>query len=219
MEYANERRAMLELLVQRGITDQRVLAAMECVPRHLFVPAPDRAQAYSDQALPIAAGQTISQPYMVAVMLEALQLTPADRMLEIGAGSGYAAAVASRIVAEVFTVERHEPLAVAAAALLRRLGYANITVQIADGTQGLPEFAPYDAILVSAASPWVPAPIREQLNAAGRLVIPVGGRQAQVLLRLRRDGAELRSERLCDVRFVPLVGGHAWAAEPQHPER
>ncbi|NWG19324.1 MAG: protein-L-isoaspartate(D-aspartate) O-methyltransferase [Chloroflexi bacterium] len=218
MEYASERRAMIDLLARRGINDQRVLAAMAQVPRHLFVPPTERAQAYSDQALPIAEGQTISQPYMVALMIEALQLTAVDRVLEIGTGSGYAAAVLSRIAAEVHTVERRALLADEAAALLRGLGYANVHVHIGDGTRGLANHAPFDAILVSAASPWVPAPLREQMNAAGRLVIPVGGRQAQVLLRLRRSDQEVRTEQLCEVRFVPLIGGHAWTTE-QHPER
>lgn len=217
MDVENERRAMIDLLVRRGISDRRVLDAMAQVPRHLFVPASERALAYSDQALPIGEGQTISQPYMVALMLEALQLTSTDRVLEIGAGSGYAAAVLSRIVAKVHTVECRETLATGAAAVLHTLGYDNVTVHIGDGTQGLPDYAPFDAILVSAASPWVPAPLRAQLASSGRLVIPVGGRQAQLLLRLRREGDTLRTERLCDVRFVPLIGGHAWTAE-HYPE-
>jgi protein-L-isoaspartate(D-aspartate) O-methyltransferase len=218
MDFANERRAMIDLLVQRGIRDRRVLDAMAQVPRHAFVPENERSFAYSDQALPIGEGQTISQPYMVALMVEALQLAPTDRVLEVGAGSGYAAAVLSRIVAKVHTVECREALAERAVALIQALGYTNITVHIGDGTQGLPDYAPFDAILVSAASPWVPAPLREQLASSGRLVIPVGGRQAQILLRLRREGDTLRTERLCDVRFVPLIGGHAWTTE-RYPER
>ncbi len=218
MDFTNERRAMIDLLIRRGISDQRVLDAMAQTPRHLFVPAHERSHAYSDQALPIGEGQTISQPYMVALMLEALQLTPTDRVLEIGAGSGYAAAVLSRIAAKVHTIECRETLAASAATLLRTLGYENVTVHTGDGTQGLPDYAPFDAILVSAASPWVPAPLREQLASFGRLVIPVGGRHAQILLRLRREGDTLRTERLCDVRFVPLIGGHAWTTEhyPEH---
>ncbi len=218
MDFANERRTMIDLLVQRGIRDRRVLDAMAQVPRHAFVPENERSLAYSDQALPIGEGQTISQPYMVALMVEALQLAPTDRVLEVGAGSGYAAAVLSRIVTKVHTVECREALAKRAVALLQALGYANVTVHIGDGTQGLPDYAPFDAILVSAASPWVPAPLREQLASSGRLVIPVGGRQAQILLRLRREGDTLRTERLCDVRFVPLIGGHAWTTE-RYPER
>ncbi len=218
MDFASERCAMIDLLVQRGIRDRRVLDAMAQVPRHAFVPENERSLAYSDQALPIGEGQTISQPYMVALMVEALQLDPTDRVLEIGAGSGYAAAVLSRIVAKVHTVECREALAERAAVLLKTLGYANVTVHVGDGAQGLPDYAPFDAILVSAASPWVPAPLREQLASSGRLVIPVGGRQAQILLRLRREGDTLRTERLCDVRFVPLIGAHAWTAE-RYPER
>lgn len=218
MDFTNERRAMIDLLIRRGVSDRRVLDAMAQTPRHLFVPDHERAHAYNDQALPIGEGQTISQPYMVALMLEALQLAPTDRVLEIGAGSGYAAAVLSQIVAKVHTIECREALATSAAALLRTLGYENVTVHVGDGTQGLPDYAPFDAILVSAASPWVPAPLREQLASSGRLVIPVGGRQAQILLRLRREGDTLRTERLCDVRFVPLVGGHAWTTE-RFPER
>ncbi|HMO56097.1 MAG TPA: protein-L-isoaspartate(D-aspartate) O-methyltransferase [Roseiflexaceae bacterium] len=201
---------MIELLERRGIRDQRVLEAMLRVPRHLFVPPEERTRAYHDCALPLANGQTISQPYIVALMAEALQIAPGDRLLEVGAGSGYAAAVLAEIAGQVFSIERDPDLAVSAAERLHQLGYRNVEIIEGDGTLGLPAYAPFDGIIVSAASPWVPAPLREQLGAGGRLVIPVGGRNEQVLLRLTRADDRMRSERLCDVRFVPLVGGHAW---------
>jgi protein-L-isoaspartate(D-aspartate) O-methyltransferase len=204
---------MLALLASRGIADRRVLDAMARVPRHLFVPSEVQAQAYDDRALPIEGGQTISQPYIVALMAEALRVQPGERVLEVGAGSGYAAAVLSLLAGEVYTVERHAALAERAARRLRELGYRNVHVFTADGTDGLPAYAPYDGIVVPAAAPWVPRPLREQLAEGGRLVIPVGGHSEQVLLRLTRRGHETRSERLCDVRFVPLIGGHAWEAD------
>jgi protein-L-isoaspartate(D-aspartate) O-methyltransferase len=201
---------MVRLLEQRGIRDRRVLDAMLRVPRHLFVPPEDRARAYDDCALPLSNGQTISQPYIVALMADSLQIARGDRVLEIGAGSGYAAAVLAQLAGQVFAVERWHELAVSAAARLRELGYTNIEVVEGDGTLGLEAYAPFDGIVVSAAAPWVPRPLREQLGMNGRLVIPVGGRNEQVILRLTRTRDGMRSERLCDVRFVPLIGGHAW---------
>jgi protein-L-isoaspartate(D-aspartate) O-methyltransferase len=218
MDSNNERDAMVRAqLVQRGITDSRVLDAMATVPRHLFVPPEARAQAYGDRALPISEGQTISQPYIVALMAQALSLRPGDRVLEVGAGSGYAAAVLSRLAGEVYTIERWPALAEAAERSLHDLGYTNVHVFHGDGTAGLPAYAPFDAVVVSAAAPWVPRPLREQLGEGGRLVIPVGGRDEQILLRLTRTDHRTQTERLGEVRFVPLIGEHAW--EPAEPEQ
>jgi len=212
-----ERQAMVRTqLVGRGIDDERVLAAMACVPRHLFVPEELGAQAYEDRALPIEEGQTISQPFIVALMAQALTLAGDERVLEIGAGSGYAAAVLSLLAAEVYTIERWPALAATAERRLHDLGYRNVHVFVGDGTAGLPEYAPFNAIVVAAASPWAPRPLREQLADGGRLIIPVGGRDEQLLLRLTRHGSEVRTERLSGVRFVPLIGAHAW--EPRDEE-
>lgn len=217
MDPNNERNAMVRAqLMRRGITDSRVLDAMATVPRHLFVPPEARAQAYGDRALPISEGQTISQPYIVALMAQALSLRPSDRVLEVGAGSGYAAAVLSRLAGEVYTIERWPALAENAERCLHDLGYMNVHVFHGDGTTGLPAYAPFDAVVVSAAAPWVPRPLREQLGEGGRLVIPVGGRNEQILLRLTRTDHRTQTERLGEVRFVPLVGEHAW--EPAEPE-
>ncbi|HEY3232549.1 MAG TPA: protein-L-isoaspartate(D-aspartate) O-methyltransferase [Roseiflexaceae bacterium] len=212
-----ERQAMVSTqLVGRGIDDERVLAAMACVPRHLFVPEELCAQAYEDRALPIEEGQTISQPFIVALMAQALALAGDERVLEIGAGSGYAAAVLSLLAAEVYTIERWPALAATAERRLHDLGYRNVHVFVGDGTAGMPEYAPFNAIVVAAASPWAPRPLREQLADGGRLIIPVGGRDEQLLLRLTRHGDEVRTERLSGVRFVPLIGAHAW--EPRDDE-
>lgn len=211
MEAPDERKIMIRTqLERRGIHDRRVLDAMARVPRHLFVPPDARQLAYDDRALPISEGQTISQPYMVALMAQALALRGDERVLEIGTGSGYAAAVLSLLAGEVYSVEHHPALAESAERRLHELGYRNIQVFASDGTAGLPAYAPFDGISVAAASPWVPQPLREQLSTTGRLVIPVGGRNEQMLLRLERNGSETRIERLCNVRFVPLLGKHAW---------
>lgn len=214
MEYQVERDAMVrEQLAAREITDRAVLKAMAAVPRHRFIPQAIVDQAYADSALPIGEGQTISQPFIVAFMAQALELTGVERVLEIGTGSGYAAAVLSLLAAEVYTVERIPSLAHAAQALLQELGYTNVHVFADDGTVGLPAYAPYDAIAVPAASPWVPQPLRDQLAEGGRLVIPVGGRGEQLLIRQRRQDHTLRTERLSSVRFVPLLGAHAWGSD------
>lgn len=197
-------------LVRRGISDEAVLQAMNTVPRHLFLPEKVRSHAYEDRALPLAEGQTVSQPFIVALMAQALMLRGDERVLEIGTGSGYAAAVLSLLAAEVYTVETVLSLADTARMRLAELGYHNVHVLVSDGTAGLPEYAPYDAITVAAASPWVPLPLRQQLADQGRLVIPVGGRDDQLLLRLIRRGDVVHVERLSGVRFVPLVGEHAW---------
>jgi protein-L-isoaspartate(D-aspartate) O-methyltransferase len=210
-EFSRERRRMVEeQLREREVTSPRVLEAMLAVPRHAFVPADLREFAYCDEPLAIGEGQTISQPFMVAAMTEALELTGGEHVLEIGTGSGYQAAVVSRLAAKVFTVESHELLAAAARARLEQLGYANVEVHVGDGTLGLPEAAPFDAILVTAAAPGIPPPLLEQLAEGGRLVIPVGSPDQQELLQVRRSAARVTSRVLHHCRFVPLVGRHGW---------
>ena len=199
-------------LLARGIRDQAVIRAMREVPREAFVPPELARLAYEDGPLPIDEGQTISQPYIVAYMIEALELQGTERVLEIGTGSGYAAAVLSRCAAEVFTVERIASLAHQARARLQQLGYRNVTVLLGDGTLGWPEHAPYDAIVVTAGAPEVPAALLSQLAPGGGLVIPVGSTQhLQSLVRVRRAGeGSFRHEELCPVRFVPLIGEQGW---------
>jgi protein-L-isoaspartate(D-aspartate) O-methyltransferase len=201
-------------IAARGVQDDLVLEAMGKVPRELFLPAKLREFAYEDSPLPIAGEQTISQPYIVAFMAEALMLKGGEKVLEIGAGSGYAAAVLSEIAANVYTVERLGQLAEKAAATLSELGYDNVHVLHGDGTKGWPEHAPYDAIVVAAGGPQVPESLKEQLKIGGRLVIPVGADQrSQELVRVTRISAgEYRSEDIADVRFVPLIGEEGWAA-------
>jgi protein-L-isoaspartate(D-aspartate) O-methyltransferase len=205
-------RMVREQIAARGIKNPAVVRAMETVPREEFVPEDSREFAYWDGPLPIGEEQTISQPYIVALMTDLLELGPNDRVLEIGTGSGYSAAVLSCIAAEVYTVERHESLAAEARARFRRLHYENIHVSHGNGTLGWPEHAPYDAIVVTAGGPEVPRPLRDQLAVGGRLVIPVGpGRQVQDLVLLRReDENHYRRENLGGVRFVPLIGEAGW---------
>ena len=201
-----------EDLIGRGIKDAAVLRAMREVPREAFIAPELAAHAYADHPLPIQEEQTISQPYIVAYMTEALELMPGDRVLEIGTGSGYAAAVLSRIVATVYTVERLGRLADNARERLTELGYSNIVVHEGDGTLGWPEHAPYDAIVVTAGAPKLPEPLLEQLAPGGRLVIPIGPTSyLQMLVRVRRRGEnDYHSEELCPVRFVPLIGAAGW---------
>jgi protein-L-isoaspartate(D-aspartate) O-methyltransferase len=203
------RAAMVERQIRgRGVADACVLAAMREVPREAFVPEALAAFAYQDSPLPIEAGQTISQPYIVARMIELAKLGPYDRVLEVGAGSGYAAAVMSRIAAQVFAVERHAVLARAARRRLAELGYDNITVYHRDGTEGLPEHAPFDAIVVSAGGDRVPKALCSELAVGGRLIIPVGSRRGQVLERIiRRGDEEFEEEGHGMVAFVPLIAG------------
>jgi protein-L-isoaspartate(D-aspartate) O-methyltransferase len=206
-DYEAARRAMVsQQLVQRGIKDPRVLAAMSRVDRQRFVPPGLAALAYGDHPLPIGGGQTISQPYIVALMTEWAELKPGDQVLEVGTGSGYQAAVLSEIAANVFSVEIRPDLAREAAARLQSLGYARVRVKSGDGYQGWPEAAPFDAILVTAAAPRVPPDLAAQLKEGGRLVIPLGEPGGtQTLVRLRQVKGELKQEESLPVRFVPLV--------------
>jgi protein-L-isoaspartate(D-aspartate) O-methyltransferase len=193
----------------RGVRDARVLNAMQRVQRHQFAPERYRDQAYEDHPLPIGEGQTISQPYIVAVMLEALALSPRDRVLEVGTGSGYVTALLAELAAQVFSVERHASLADAARQLLGRMGYANVKVTVGDGSLGFPPAAPYDAIIVSAAAAELPDALLGQLAEGGRMMIPVGAPDSQQLQLIRLEGGEPRISlrELC--RFVPLVSGEA----------
>ena len=191
----------------RGISDPRVLSAMLRVPRDRFVPEADRERAYEDHPLPIGDGQTISQPYVVALMLESLQLSPNNKVLEVGTGSGYATALLAELAGEVFSIERHPALAENSRKVLTTLGYSNVKVFTGDGSLGLPEAAPFDAILVSAASPEVPPELVRQLGEAGRMIIPVGTHDSQQLqfIRIINDQPVISLREL--VRFVPLISG------------
>ncbi|HTT17527.1 MAG TPA: protein-L-isoaspartate(D-aspartate) O-methyltransferase [Candidatus Sulfotelmatobacter sp.] len=193
----------------RGVTDDRVLAAMEKVPRHEFAPERYRDQAYADHPLPIGEGQTISQPYIVALMLEALKISPTERVLEIGTGSGYVTALLAELSGQVVSIERHASLADGARSVLASLGYSNLKVVTGDGTRGYPEGAPYDAIIVSAAASDVPPALLRQLAEGGRMIIPVGSDETQQLRLLRmKDGQPtIEPRELC--RFVPLISENA----------
>jgi protein-L-isoaspartate(D-aspartate) O-methyltransferase len=215
-EYVPQRAEMIERqLRRRGIQDADVLAAMTAVPRHEFVPEELRSQAYEDVPLPIGGGQTISQPYIVAAMTAALHLQPSDRVLEIGTGCGYQAAVLSQLVKVVFTIERRPELASAASAKLAQLGYANAHVHCGDGTFGLPEFASFDAILVAAAAPGVPKPLLAQLAEGGRMILPVGDAEHQELQLIEKHGDTFPTKMLEGCRFVPLVGYYGWQEPPK----
>ncbi len=211
-DYALSRHRMVQKqLVPRGISDARVLAAMETVPRHLFVPKAQRHQAYDDAPLPIGSGQTISQPYMVARMTELLSITRDSRVLEVGTGSGYQAAVLGELADEVWSIERLPELAGPAQALLHRLGYDNVHVVVGDGTLGFAEAAPYDAIVVTAGAPGIPKAMREQLTIGGRMVIPVAAGYSEDLLLVERDDTETyRETTILGCTFVPLIGAEGY---------
>jgi protein-L-isoaspartate(D-aspartate) O-methyltransferase len=197
-------------LVARGIADPKVLAAMARVPREAFI-APELAKsAYDDSPLPIAEGQTISQPYIVALMTEAACVGSSSRVLEVGSGSGYAAAVLAELAASVVTIERHAKLAASAREILKRLGYSNVDVIEGDGSRGMPERAPFDAILVAAAAPEAPESLKRQLAEGGRLVIPISANSHQDLRAITRRGDRFEEEDLGPVRFVPLLGEEGW---------
>jgi protein-L-isoaspartate(D-aspartate) O-methyltransferase len=209
-----ERQNMVEAQLRaRGIRDPRILDAMARVPRHEFVAERYRDQAYEDHPIPIGEGQTVSQPYIVALMLETLSLE-ASRVLEIGTGSGYQTAVLAELCAHVFSIERHVLLAREAEAALVRLGYRNVTVIVGDGSQGLPEFAPFDGIVVSAAAPRIPSALFEQLQEGGRMIIPVGPAEAQELQLVRKLEGQPTIDRLEGCRFVPLIGGQGFSSSP-----
>ncbi|TMP98170.1 MAG: protein-L-isoaspartate(D-aspartate) O-methyltransferase [Verrucomicrobia bacterium] len=206
-DLGSERQRMVqEQLMSRGVRDERVLAAMNKVPREEFVPQDSRAASYTDQPLPIGYGQTISQPYIVAFMTEQLRPKPSDRVLEVGTGSGYQAAILAELVAEVYSVEIVEPLAKNAEATLQRLGCKNVHLKIGDGYKGWPETAPFDAIIVTCAPDKVPQPLIDQLRDGGRMVIPVGDRFAQELYLLEKKNGQLKQSATLPVRFVPMAG-------------
>ncbi|MGH9949830.1 MAG: protein-L-isoaspartate(D-aspartate) O-methyltransferase [Pyrinomonadaceae bacterium] len=211
-EYALPRSRMVEhLRTQYKIEDERVLEAMNRVPRHLFVPQAIQSQAYKDNALPIAGGQTISQPYIVARMSELLELKGRERVLEIGSGSGYQTAVLALVGRKVFAVERLETLASESKVRLIRLGYRNVSFKRADGTEGWTSYAPFDAILVAAGGPTIPEPLVEQLEIGGRMIIPVGeDREKQMLIRVTRKEKGYATEDCGPCAFVPLIGEHGW---------
>jgi protein-L-isoaspartate(D-aspartate) O-methyltransferase len=206
-EFAAQRQRMVkEQLIPRDIHDERVLTAMGKVPREEFVPEDSRASSYADSPLPIGHDQTISQPFIVAYMTEQLHPQPTDRVLEIGTGSGYQAAVLSELVKEVYTIEIIEPLAQSASARLARLGYKNAHVKIGDGYKGWPEVAPFDAIIVTCAPNKVPQPLTDQLKEGGRMIIPVGVAADQQLYLLKKENGELEQRAILPVRFVPMAG-------------
>ena len=211
IDFAQARERMVqEQLVSRGINDPSVLRAMAKVPRHLFLESELWDQAYEDHPLPIGENQTISQPYMVALMAEALGLKGTERVLEIGTGSGYLAAVLSELCAEVFSVEMVPALAVNARTLLKSLGYRNVSVLAGDGTLGWEEHSPYDAVVISAAAPCIPRPLLEQLKIPGYLVFPMGEKELQTLVRIRKDSGGIREEYFGECQFVRLTGRYGW---------
>ncbi|HOZ42412.1 MAG TPA: protein-L-isoaspartate(D-aspartate) O-methyltransferase [Methanoculleus sp.] len=212
--YEREREAMVEHQIRdRGIRDERVLAAMREIPRHLFVPKGYERAAYEDRPLPIGEGQTISQPYIVAVMTEQLEIKPQDRVLEIGSGSGYQAALLAGLAGTVISIERLEGVAEQARENLARAGVTGVRIIVGDGTEGYPPEAPYDAIIVTAASPGVPEPLIEQLAEGGRLIAPIGPRDCQDLVKLVKREGKVETIPLGGVCFVPLIGQFGWRGE------
>ncbi len=202
-----------EQIIGRGIKDPKVIKAMKKVPRHLFVEEALQAQAYSDHPLPIGEKQTISQPYMVALMTEALQLKGREKVLEIGAGSGYQTAILAEMALKVFSIERVRSLALEARKLLYELGYFNVEIKVSDGTSGWPEESPFDAVIVTAGSPVIPQPLLDQLAAGGRIVIPVGDAFSQDLIRVTKTEEGFKKEDLGGCRFVKLIGKYGWQEE------
>jgi protein-L-isoaspartate(D-aspartate) O-methyltransferase len=209
--FSEQRAEMVEQQIRRrGIKDPRVLNAMLSAPRHLFVPPSLMASAYGDEPLAIGEGQTISQPYVVAAMTEALELSGSEKVLDVGTGSGYQAAILSLLARKVIAIETRPLLARSARERLLRLGYNNVCVEVGDGSQGWPAEAPYDAIIVAAATRTVPPPLIEELADGGRLVIPIGASEHQQLLRIRKNHGRIEEQPLFPCRFVPLVGRFAW---------
>ncbi len=212
MDFGSMRENMVrEQLIGRGISDKNVLNAFRKVPRHEFVPEEYRPTAYNDYPLPIGSNQTISQPYMAALMTECLKLKGPERVLEIGTGSGYQLAILAEIAEEIYSVERFEKLAQASQKNLEALGYSNFKIRVGDGTIGWEEFAPYEGIIVTAGSPGVPHSLVGQLKDGGRLVIPVGSEFSQVLTVVERSGASINATSVCGCVFVPLVGKEGWS--------
>lgn len=212
-----DRRLMIDKLRHLGIHDERILDVMARVPRHRFVHKADWERAYINRPLPIEAGQTISQPYIVALMTEALDLSKSDRVLEIGTGSGYQTAILAELAGDVYSIERSEELFEHARTRLGELGYANVHLACGDGTLGWPENAPYDAIIGTGAVPNLPEALLEQLSAESRLVMPVGERHVQQLVLLEQHGDRRRKHKLCDCSFLPLVGEQGWVEEERSP--
>ena len=211
-EMRGSRRRLVETLREKGISDLAVLRAFEQTPRHLFVPTGVRHRAYEDSALPIGNGQTISQPSIHARYLEILRLTGREKVLEVGTGSGYQTVLLAHLAAQVFSIERIAPLLQGARENIARAGVRNVSLLLGDGTLGWREYAPYDAILVSAGSPTIPQPLVDQLAEGGRLLIPLGGQDVQTLAVLTRKQGAIVREDILPVRFVPLLGQHGWRA-------
>lgn len=209
-EFQGARRRLVEAIRDKGINDLAVLRAFEMTPRHAFVPTGLRHKAYEDAPLPIGSGQTISQPSIHAKYLELLRLTGREKVLEIGTGSGYQTVLLAHLVAQVFSIERIPALVQQAKLNIQAAGVTNVSLLLGDGTVGWREYAPYDAILVSAASPSVPEPLKEQLAEGGRLLVPIGGKDEQELVMITRKGTEFLRENILAVRFVPLLGTHGW---------
>ena len=211
MNYTTLRNRMVEQqLIPRGISNERVLEAFRTVERHVFIPAELQDSAYEDHPLPIGEGQTISQPYMVALMTQCLDLKGDEKILEIGTGSGYQAAILAGIVKEVYSVERVELLAKRAESALKKLGYNNVKIKVGDGTLGWREYAPYDGIIVTAAAPKIPDTYTEQLNMGGKLVIPTGTRFSQILTVAEKKTDGIQAREVCGCVFVPLLGKDGW---------
>lgn len=211
MNFERDRQRMVEeQIISRGVKDERVLAAMRKVPRHEFLPEAIRGNSYVDQALPLGEGQTMSQPYMVALMTQLLELTGTERVLEIGTGSGYQAAVLAELAGKVYTVERIKTLADKARVVLDRLGYRSVALKVYDGTYGWKDMSPFDAIMVTAGAPHIPDALVEQLKDGGRMVIPVGDRYGQRLMKVVKTAGGVISEQSVPCVFVPLIGNNGW---------
>lgn len=215
MTFDEQRAEMVETqLKARGLTDERLMAAFRKVPRHLFVPAEFRREAYADHPLPIESGQTISQPYIVGLMTDCLRLRGHERVLEIGAGTGYQTAILAEMALDIFSVERLPELMQAVAKRLEGLGYLNVHLSVGNGTLGWTEHAPYDAVLVSAAAPKIPEPLIAQLAEGGRMVLPIGAPQAQMLTLVEKHRGVLHQQEIASCAFVPLIGQHGWPGDP-----
>ena len=211
MDFAVLRKRMVEeQLIPRGIKSERLLDAFYKVERHKFVPEDLRGSAYADFPVPIGEGQTISQPYIVALMTQCLDLTGEEKVLEIGTGSGYQSAILAELAKAVYTIERHANLAKSAENVLKESGYKNITIKVGDGTLGWKEIAPFDRIIITAASPRIPLPLTEQINESGKMVLPLGEPLSQVLTLLEKKKGKLESVQVCGCVFVPLIGKYGW---------